>query len=138
MNGILVDSNVIIDVFTEDNKWFDWSSNHLSQCSENYNLYINKVIYSEVSIAFDKIEDLEDALPNQYFNRANIPWEAAFLAGKAFVKYRNRGGRKNLPLPDLFIGAHAAVSGFGVLTRDDRPYKDYFPKLEIISPDKLN
>lgn len=135
MKGVLVDSNVLLDIFTEDSRWYDWSSGKLSECAEEHGLIINPVIYSEVSVRFSSIEALEDALPNRMFRRQNIPWEAAFLAGKCFMQYRRRGGQKNAPLPDFFIGAHAAVENLTLLTRDAARYRTYFPSLELIVPD---
>src|SRR5512136_2141844 len=109
MTGVLIDSNVLLDVMTEDPRWFDWSSKALERCAEASVLVINPVIYAEVSIRFKTIEELEDALPKSMFERRDIPWEAAFLAGKCFVKYRRAGGTRTTPLPDFFIAAHAAV-----------------------------
>ncbi|MFV9644305.1 MAG: type II toxin-antitoxin system VapC family toxin, partial [Desulfobacterales bacterium] len=98
-------------------------------------LVINPVIYAEISVRFDNIEDLEDALPHKFFSRCQIPWEAAFLAGKCFLRYRKMGGRKRSPLPDFFIGAHAAIAGMALLTRDVSRYRTYFQKLKLISPE---
>ena len=95
---------------------------------------INPIIYAEVSVRFDTIEEVEEVLPPEYFERAQLPWEAAFLAGKAFEWHRRRGGLKRSPLPDFYIGAHAAVAGMTLLTRDARRYRAYFPKLRIIAP----
>jgi predicted nucleic acid-binding protein len=135
MTGVLIDSNVLLDVMTEDPRWFDWSSEALVQCGDGSVLVINPVVYSEVSIRFKTIEELEDALPKGMFERRDIPWEAAFLAGKCFVKYRRAGGRRTAPLPDFFIGAHAAVVGLDLLTRDAARYRTYFPSVRIIAPD---
>jgi predicted nucleic acid-binding protein len=135
MKGVLVDSNVLLDIFTEDPRWYDWSAGKLAECAEEHGLIINPVIYSEISIGFARIEELEDALPHRMFRRQNIPLEAAFLAGKCFMQYRRRGGHKNAPLPDFFIGAHAAVENLTLLTRDAARYKTYFPSLELIVPD---
>lgn len=134
MKEILVDSNVILDVVTEDKRWYEWSSATLSKLAGEHVLVINHVIYAEVSIGFDKIEDLDEALPADYFRRDPIPWEAAFLAGKSFLRYRKSGGARRSPLPDFFIGAHAAVKGMELLTRDVSRYGAYFPKVPIISP----
>lgn len=136
MSGVLIDSNVLLDVMTEDPQWFDWSSRALLRCGDASVLVINAVVYSEVSIRFRTIEELEDALPKEMFERRNIPWEAAFLAGKCFVKYRRAGGRKTAPLPDFFIGAHAAVDGLDLLTRDATRYRTYFPTVRMIAPDR--
>ncbi|MBI3344934.1 MAG: type II toxin-antitoxin system VapC family toxin [Gammaproteobacteria bacterium] len=134
MADILVDSNVILDVVTEDPKWYDWSAGQLEKWAESHMLVINPIIYSEVSIGFDRIEDLDLALPPEFFRRDPLPWEAGFLAGKCFVKYRRSGGKRRSPLPDFYIGAHAAIGGIALLTRDTNRYKTYFPKLALISP----
>ncbi len=131
---ILVDSNVILDIATEDKDWFQWSSEMLATCAETHRLVINPIIYSEVSIGFDRIEDVETVLPSAFFRRDPIPWEATFLAGKCFVAYRRKGGKKSSPLPDFFIGAHAAVARIPLLTRDVSRYRTYFPKLRLIAP----
>lgn len=134
MADILVDSNVILDVVTEDPKWSEWSAAQLEKLAESHTLVINPIIYSEVSIGFDRIEDLDQTLPPDFFRRDPLPWEAGFLAGKCFVKYRRSGGKRLSPLPDFYIGAHAAVSGIALLTRDTNRHKTYFPKLTLISP----
>jgi hypothetical protein len=134
MSGILVDSNIILDILTEDPIWYDWSATALEKCANQSSLYINPIIYAEVSIRFEKIEDLEAALPEDIFRRLHLPLEAAFLAGKAFLQYRRHGGARSTTLPDFFIGAHAAVSGLRLLTRDERRYRRYFPKLSLIAP----
>jgi predicted nucleic acid-binding protein len=130
----LVDSNVLLDLFTEDEDWFDWSSSALERCAEDGDLVINPIIYAEVSPQFDSIEALDDALPPDFFRRAQLPWEAAFLAGLAFVKYRRSGGTRPTPMPDFYIGAHAALEGLTLLTRDARRYRKYFPTLRIVAP----
>jgi hypothetical protein len=135
MSRILVDSNVLLDVFTEDTEWFAWSSGQLEKYAELGELCINPIIYAEISIGFAKIEDMEAVLPKDYFTYLDLPYEAAFLAGKCFLKYRKAGGNKQLPLPDFFIGAHAAVEGMALLSRDKKRYKTYFPKLAIIAPE---
>lgn len=134
MSAILVDSNVILDTLTEDATWFQWSSRALAEAAENAILVINPIIYAEVSIRFERIEELEETLPPSYFRRDVLPWEAGFLAGKCFVAYRRRGGLRHAPLPDFYIGAHAAVSGMTLLTRDAARYKTYFPRVRLISP----
>lgn len=131
---MVVDSNVILDIVTEDKRWFPWSSKALAHYSETHALVINPVIYAEVSIGFDRIEDVEAVLSPMLFRRAPIPWEAAFLAGKCFLQYRKKGGGKRSPLPDFFIGAHAAILGIPLLTRDASRYRTYFSKLKLISP----
>jgi predicted nucleic acid-binding protein len=132
---ILVDSNVILDIVTEDRNWFQWSSDTLARVAENHILVINPIIYAEVSVGFHRIEDVEVALPPISFRRDPLPWEAAFLAGKCFLAYRKRGGRSGSTLPDFFIGAHAAVARIPLLTRDISRYRTYFPKLKLIVPD---
>jgi predicted nucleic acid-binding protein len=134
---ILVDSNVILDIVTEDREWFPWSSETLGHYAEGNTLAIDPIIYAEVSIGFDRIEDVEEALPQDYFRRLPLPWQAAFLAGKCFQSYRRKGGQKRSPLPDFYIGAHAAVAGLALMTRDASRYHTYFPKLAIIAPDGL-
>ena len=134
MTGVLVDSNVLIDIMTEDPAWSSWSKDALESAAEIARLVINPVIYSEVSIRFSLIEDVEQALPRSMFQREHIPYEAAFLAGKVFVRYKRAGGLKNSPLPDFYIGAHAAVLGYKLLTRDSTRYRSYFKQLDLISP----
>jgi predicted nucleic acid-binding protein len=124
----------LLDVLTEDAEWSAWSEDALAQCAERSALAINPLIYAEVSIRFELIEELEDALPAEDFLRLPLPWEAAFLAGKCFVRYRRRRGRRRSPLPDFYIGAHAAVAGLALLTRDATRYRTYFPGVEIIAP----
>lgn len=131
---VLVDSNVLLDVMTSDPNWSAWSGDALAECAEHSPLAINPLIYAEVSIRFDRIEDLEDALPEGDFRRLPLPWEAAFLAGKSLVRYRRRRGARASPLPDFYIGAHAAVAGLTLLTRDAARYRSYFPGLELIAP----
>lgn len=131
---VLIDSNVMLDIFTRNKEWFAWSSETLEYYAERELLYINPIIYSEISVSFARIEELEDALPGDYIYRENLPYEAAFLAGKCFLKYRKAGGMKHAPLPDFYIGAHAAVREWSILTRDKGRYKTYFPTLNVITP----
>lgn len=133
MSDILVHSNVILDIVTEDPAWFEWSADQLANYSEQSVLVINPIIYAEVAIGFEQVEELEAILPSNIFRRDPLPWEAAFLAGKSFLQYRRRGGKKRSPLPDFYIGAHAQVTGFSLLTRDASRYRTYFP-IEIIAP----
>ena len=133
MSSTLVDSNVLIDLFDEDSEWRDWSDAMLTRCASRGPLIINPIVYAEVSAGFESIEDVEQALPESYLRREPLPWTAAFLAGRAFVLYRRRGGKTVAPLPDFYIGAHAAVAGYTLLTRDARRYRDYFPKLRLIA-----
>jgi predicted nucleic acid-binding protein len=132
--GTLVDSNVLLDYLTEDDEWSDWSAVMLVRSSNAGPVFINPIIYAEVSVRFDSVEDLDEALVPDYFVRVPVPWDAAFLAGKCFERYRRSGGTRRSPLPDFFIGAHAAVKGFTLLTRDAQRYRAYFPKLKIIAP----
>jgi hypothetical protein len=130
----LVDSNVILDVVTEDEEWLDWSAASLACAADTSRLVINPIVYAEVAARFARNEDLEEALPHAYYERRALPWEAAFLAGQCFVKYRRRGGARRSPVPDFYIGAHAAVEDLTLLTRDPTRYRPYFPKLRIVSP----
>ncbi len=134
MTAVLVDSNVLLDILTDDARWCDWSSAALSAAADTTRLVINPVIYAEVSIGFARIEELEESLPRTHVEREPIPFEAAFLAGKAFLAYRRRGGARSAPLPDFFIGAHAAVAGYRLLTRDASRYRTYFSGLDLITP----
>jgi predicted nucleic acid-binding protein len=130
---ILVDSNIILDILTEDPNWYDWSASTLETLAEDNKLIINDVIYSEISISFRYIEELEEILTNSFIIQP-IPKEALFLAGKVFVKYKNAGGVKQSTLPDFFIGAHASILSIPLLTRDKKGYKNNFPNLKIICP----
>jgi hypothetical protein len=133
--GVLVDSNVLLDVATEDPHWLAWSLHQLETLAEQHPLILNPLVYAEVSVGFERIEDLDDAVPPELFRREALPWPAAFLAGKAFLAYRREGGAKSAPLPDFYIGAHAAIQGYSLLTRDARRYRSYFPDLAVISPE---
>src|SRR5208337_227186 len=134
MTAILLDSNVLLDLMTEDSRWFSWSAEAVEKAADRFRLVNNPIIYAEVSIRYTRIEDLEAALPKSMFDREAIPYEAAFLAGKTFVAYRRHGGTKQSSLPDFFIGAHAAIAGYRLLTRDTSRYRTYFPKLPLIAP----
>ena len=134
MKGLLVDSNIILDIFLDDPIWAEWSESALSEYSIHTPLYINPIIYTEISIGFNKIEELETALFKSGLQMLEIPKEALFLAGKAFIKYRRRQGVKKSPLPDFFIGAQAAVLDIELITRDKKRYNTYFPTVRIISP----
>ncbi|MBI2709089.1 MAG: type II toxin-antitoxin system VapC family toxin [Actinobacteria bacterium] len=133
--GTLVDSNVLLDVFTEDPTWLEWSSRSLAAAAESGPLYLNPIVYGEVSVRFSRVEDLDDALPSTAFRRAPLPWAAAFLAGKAYMAYRRNRGTARAPLPDFFIGAHAAVGDLVLLTRDVGRYRTYFPTVELLAPE---
>ena len=130
----LVDSNVILDILTGDPAWAEWSAATLVARADAGPLVVNPLVYAEVAARFDRIEDLEEALPASYFERRALPWEAAFLAGRTFVRFRRRGGQRRSPLPDFYIGAHALTEGMTLLTRDARRYRSYFPALRIIAP----
>lgn len=132
--GTLVDSNVILDVFTGDPVWSTWSTNAIAAAAERGPLVINPMIYAEVSVRFTTIEEFDDALPHDDFLRVPLPWDATFLAGKAYLTYRKNGGARTSPLPDLFIGAHAAVAGLSLLTRDRGRYAPYFPTVHLDTP----
>jgi len=134
MKGILVDSNIILDIFLDDSKWADWSESKLEEYSYYAILYINSIIYAEISIGFKLIEDLETAINKAGFQILDIPKEALFLAGKAYLKYKKRRGVKRTPLPDFYIGAQAAVLNIELLTRDVSRYQSYFPTVNLISP----
>jgi predicted nucleic acid-binding protein len=136
MKGVLVDSNVILDLFRNDPNWAEWSEATLEELSAANRLFINPMIYTEISIGFERIEELESALRPTGFILLDIPKEALFLAGKAFLKYKTRLGNRRFPLPDFFIGAHAAVMELALLTRDARRYRSYFPTVRLISPDR--
>ena len=135
MKGILVDSNVILDIFLDDPVWADWSESVLANCSVHTTLYINSIVYTEVSIGFKKIEELESALNKGGFQMLEIPKEALFLAGRAYLKYRKGNGIKKSPLPDFYVGAQAAVLGLDLITRDEGRYGNYFPTVRIICPE---
>jgi len=128
-----VDSNVLLDLFTDDPEWAPWSETHLAEAFDAGQVVINPIVYAEISVAFERIETLEAALPER-LRREDLPWEAAFLAGKCFLEYRRRGGMRRSPLPDFYIGAHAAVTGRALLTRDAKRYRSLLPALPLISP----
>jgi predicted nucleic acid-binding protein len=132
--GVLVDSNVLLDVLTENPKWYPWSADALERAAESEVLIINALIYAEVSVRFARVEDLDAALPPEFFRRDTPPWEAGFLAGECFRNHRRAGGARRSPLPDFYVGAHAAIRGHALLTRDATRYRTYFPTLELIAP----
>ena len=134
MAAVLVDSNVLLDVATNDPAWGEWSADALARTADEAILVINPLVYAEVSIGFDAIEDLEAALPTDLYRREDLPYEAGFLAGKCFLRYRRAGGLKRSPVPDFYIGAHAAIAGYRLLTRDASRYQTYFPTLTLIAP----
>jgi hypothetical protein len=130
----LVDSNVLIDVIEEELAWSERSAAALERVGAMGPVVINPVIYAEVSVRYEDTDELDLDLPVDLFQREQLPWPAAFLAGKAFAEYRRRGGRRRSPLPDFFIGAHAAVTGMRLLTRDEARYRTYFPTVDLIVP----
>ncbi|MHB1158239.1 MAG: type II toxin-antitoxin system VapC family toxin [Phycisphaerales bacterium] len=130
----MVDTCVLLDVATQDPHWFEWSSGMLAEAADRGGLVINAIIYAELSVGFTHIETLEQLLDPEVFEYRPIPREAAFLAGKAFARYRRQGGHKTQPLPDFFIGAHASVESLPLVTRDARRFTTYFPQLQIIAP----
>ena len=134
MNGVLVDSCVLLDLFTDDPNWADWSEEILERYSQTNTLFINTIVYTEVSIGFNKIEEVDNAISDLGLKVLELPREALFLTGKAFLQYRRNSGTKLSPLPDFFIGAHAAVSNFDLITRDLAKFRTYFPNVNLISP----
>ncbi|MEA3544848.1 MAG: type II toxin-antitoxin system VapC family toxin [Thermodesulfobacteriota bacterium] len=136
MNGVFLDSCILLDLFTNDPKWANWSEKMLVQYSQTNTLFINSIVYTEVSIGFNEIEELEKAIEQIGIKVLEIPREALFLTGKAFLKYRRSKGTKNAPLPDFFIGAHATISSFDLITRDVKKFKTYFPQVKLIHPNQ--
>jgi predicted nucleic acid-binding protein len=134
MSTALVDTSVLLDVLTDDPQWGARSSDALAKVSQAARLIINPIIYAEVSVRFPRIEDVDEALPRDKFVREPIPYEGAFLAGKAYLLYRRRGGPRPSLLPDFLIGGHAAIAGYRLLTRDPDRFRSYFPKLDLIAP----
>ena len=137
MKGLIVDSNVILDIFLDDPSWADWSESALANYSVYTTFFINPIVYTEVSVGFEKIEELESALHKGGFQMLEIPKEALFLAGKAYLKYRAGRGTKRSPLPDFYIGAQAAVLDLDLITRDFTRYRTYFPTLRLICPENI-
>jgi predicted nucleic acid-binding protein len=129
----LIDSHVLLALYDRRHSLVSWSAEAVDREADSFRLVINPIIYAEVSIRYSQIEDLEAALPQALFDREAIPYEA-FLAGKSFLAYWQRGGTKGSPLPDFFIGAHTAVAGYRLLTRDAVRYRSYFPRLPLIAP----
>ena len=128
----LVDANVLLDVITEDARWMSWSAHALAEAAARGGLAINPIVYAEVSLGYDTIEALDAALLG--FTRLPLPYEAGFLAARCYLRYRHAGGPRRSPLPDLYIGAHAAIEGHELLTRDEARFRSYFPTLRIIAP----
>lgn len=131
---LLVDTNVILDILTQDPQWYSWSQGQILKLSQDYQLAINPIIFAEVSMGHQSLKDTEASLPEPLFKRLALPYGAAFVAGQAFLKYRQAKGKKNSPLPDFYIGAHAQVENLPLLTRDKGRYASYFPKVSLICP----
>ena len=131
---LLVDTNVLVDVLEDDPQWADWSIGQLRTQSKIHRLAINPIIYSELSLSFSTVEALDQTLEDLGLVMIEMPRTALFLAGKAFVRYRRQGGTKSNVLGDFFIGAHAAVSGYSILTRDSRRFASYFPSVVLVAP----
>ena len=130
----LVDSNVIIDIITQDPSWGNWSEQSLAHAANRDEIAINPIVYAEIASGFETIADLDRRLGPFMLRRLALPYEAGFVAGRAFLEYRRRGGVRTSLLPDFYIGAHAAVSGLLLLTRDARRYASYFPQVQLIAP----
>lgn len=134
MKDTLVDSSVLIDILTNDVKWFARSSFALEEAMNSSAIVINPIIFAEVSASYKNFEELDRRLPIELYRRDDLPFEAAFLAARAFIKYRRKGGSRTTPMPDFLIGAHAEVHNFCILTRDPRRFRRYFPSVELITP----
>jgi predicted nucleic acid-binding protein len=134
MSATLVDSNVLLDVITADPRWSAWSTDALAREADRGELVVNPLVYAELAAGFADMADLDAALPLDLYRREALPWDAGFLAGRCFALYRHRGGTRRSPLPDFYIGAHAAVASYRLLTRDATRYRAYFPRLEIVAP----
>lgn len=135
MNPVLVDSNVLIDIASVDPAWGAWSTAALRRAQDESVVVINPIVYGELAVGFPAIEELDASLPADLYRREGIPYQAAYLAGQCYRDYRRRGGPRTSALPDFYIGAHAAVAGYRLLTRDARRYRTYFPTLELIAPE---
>jgi predicted nucleic acid-binding protein len=135
LTRFLVDTNVIIDILSRDPRWYEWSAEVLLASANLGPLAINPIIFAELSVGFERIEDLDRALPEADWQRLPLPWSAGFLAGRCFVDYRRRGGSRARPLPDFYIGAHAAVDDLALITRDVSRFRTYFPTVELIAPE---
>jgi predicted nucleic acid-binding protein len=131
----LVDSCVLLDIITGDDTWADWSAAQLAAAMDAGRVVINPLIYAEVSVSYETIEELDASLPAGDYEREALPFPAGFAAGKAFLRYRRSGGDKRSPMPDFYIGAHAALAGYRLLTRDVARYRTYFPTIDIVSPE---
>jgi predicted nucleic acid-binding protein len=135
MTDTLVDTNVLVDIFNNDPQWEAWSEGRVNAARETGSLVVNQLVYAEICGGYPTQRQTDQALSTLVFRRENLPWEAAFNASRAFLAYRTSGGAKRSPLPDFYIGAHAEVRGYALLTRDPGRYRNYFPTLRIIAPD---
>ena len=135
MTDTLVDTNILLDVNGEESEWQAWSRDMMVDAADRGDLIINPIIYAELAVGYANREELDGILGRVRLIREDIPWDAAYAAGHAYISYRRRGGTRSSPLPDFFIGAHAAVRGYTLLTRDRRTYATYFPTLKIVSPE---
>lgn len=135
-SGSLIDSNVLLDIITRDPRWFDWSVSALTSAAREGPIFLNPLVYAEVSVKFDDMSTLDEVLPASLLKRSPLPYPAAFLTGKAFLAYRRRGGQQRSPMPDFYIGAHAVVDNLTLVTRDASRYATYFPTLNLVSPDR--
>jgi predicted nucleic acid-binding protein len=131
----LVDSCVLLDVITGDEQWADWSAEQIAVAMDTGRVVINPLIYAEVSVGYETVEELDELLPSSDYEREPLPYVAGFAAGKAFLRYWRSGGDKRSPMPDFYIGAHAAIAGYRLLTRDVRRYRTYFPTIDIVGPE---
>lgn len=136
MNGIFIDSCVLLDLFTDNPNWAEWLESILEQYSQTNTLHINSIVYTEISIGFKKIEEVETAITELDIKVLEIPREALFLTGKVFLQYRKNHGTKTSPLPDFFIGAHTAIAKFDLITRDTSKYRTYFPQVKLVHPER--
>ena len=134
----LVDSCVLLDVITGDERWADWSAEQIALAMDAGRVVINPLIYAEVSVGYETVEEMDELLPANDYDREQLPYVAGFAAGKAFLRYRRGGGDKRSPMPDFYIGAHAAVAGYRLLTRDVSRYQTYFPNIDIIAPGPID
>ncbi len=131
----LIDTNVLVDVAVRDPAWSDWSRRWLARAAMAGGTVVNPIVYSEFSFRYDTMEEVDRLLPQDVFRREDLPWHAAFLAARALRIYRSSGGRKARVLPDFLIGAHAAIRGYRLLTRDPAGYRRYFPTVDLITPE---
>ena len=131
----IIDTNILVDVAVRDPAWLQWSRSKLNQAAQQGALIINQIIYSEFSVRYQSVEEVEALLPADAFRRESVPWIAAYAAGRSFAAYRRAGGSKERVLPDFLIGAHAFIRGYSLLTRDPKGYRSYFPGLDIIAPE---